>query len=142
LQSALLRVLDLAKTAPSDSHTLDEVSLLLAVTVFILHCPKRVVCSPNIAYPAINAFTQCFQSPSAVVRYSCAQTLGSIFSLEDRAVAAPYIQSLAPKIIEYLLDDKSRLVDGEKELLFTAECVKLLETMVRTQETQENRDEG
>ncbi len=133
-------MLDLAKTAPSDSHTLDEVSLLLAVTVFILHCPRRVVCSPNVAYPAINAFTQAFQSErDTTVRFKCAQTLQSVFAHEDRAVAAPFIQSLSPKVIEFLLQPASRNVKSEADLMLTSECVKLLETMIRTQDSTESR---
>ena len=175
--------------------SVDEVSLLLAVTVFILHCPKHVVCSPNVAYPAINAFTQCFQSKSGAVRHRdaisvncsfyhatvafsslqfhmfekhhesrdfynhqihepmtnwpsppllqlrCVLALHSIFAHEDHDVASVYIQSLSPKVIEYLLDDASRNVSEDIELLFTIECVKLLEVMVRAQDDSEKRQQ-
>lgn len=131
LQSTLLRILDLAKTAPDDDHKLDEVSLLLAVTVFILHVSdKRVICSPNILYPSINAFTQCFQSPSPVVRQKCVRTLQSIFRHPDREVSVPYVRTLSQSIFEYLLDESSRAVKSEEELLLTLECVKIAELMV------------
>lgn len=63
----------------------------------------------------------------------------SIFAHEDNDVASVYIQSLSPKVLEYLLDDASRTVSDETELLFTIECVKLLEVMVRTQDEPEKR---
>ena len=52
-----------------------------------------------------------------------------------------YIQSLSPKVIEYLLDDASRNVSDEMELMFTIECVKLLEVMVRAQDDSEKRQQ-
>ena len=69
----------------------------------------------------------------------CVLTLHSIFAHEDHDVASVYIQSLSPKVIEYLLDDASRIVANEMDLLFTIECVKLLEVMVRSQDDQEKR---
>ena len=63
----------------------------------------------------------------------------SIFAHEDHDVASVYIQSLSPKVIEYLLDDASRIVANEMDLLFTIECVKLLEVMVRSQDDPEKR---
>lgn len=70
LLRSILQFFPFSRTFTLTSRSsVDEVSLLLAVTVFILHCPKHVVCSPNVAYPAINAFTQCFQSESGAVRH-------------------------------------------------------------------------
>ena len=69
----------------------------------------------------------------------CVLTLHSIFAHEDHDVASVYIQSLSPRVIEYLLDDASRVVANEMDLLFTIECVKLLEVMVRSQEDPEKR---
>ena len=65
----------------------------------------------------------------------------SIFAHEDHDVASVYIQSLSPRVIEYLLDDASRNVSDEIELLFTIECVKLLEVMVRAQDDSEKRQQ-
>lgn len=48
-QSALVRILDLAKTAPDDQK-IDEVSLLLAIKVYLMRGPVTSLASPNIKY--------------------------------------------------------------------------------------------
>lgn len=57
LQSALAKVIDLAKTPG-----LDEAAPLLAIAVFVLHAPSEVAAAPNLQYPCINHFRQCLQS--------------------------------------------------------------------------------
>lgn len=66
LQSALAKVLDLAKT--SAENKLDEVTMMLAIAVFVLHAPSNVVTAPNLQYPCINHFRQCLLSPNSNVR--------------------------------------------------------------------------
>lgn len=57
LQSALAKVIDLAKTPGPD-----EAAPLLAIAVFVLHAPSEVAAAPNLQYPCINHFRQCLQS--------------------------------------------------------------------------------
>jgi hypothetical protein len=47
----------LALTGTDDSK-LDEVTMLMAIAVFVLHAPTDVVCAPNLQYPCINQFKQ------------------------------------------------------------------------------------
>lgn len=61
LQSALAKVIDLAKTG-SEETKLDEVTMMLGIAVFVLHAPPDVVTAPNLQYPCINHFRQCLQS--------------------------------------------------------------------------------
>ena len=42
----------------------------------------------------------------------------------------PYVRTLSQSIFEYLLDESSRAVKSEEELLLTLECVKIAELMV------------
>lgn len=67
LQSALAKVIDLAKTGDDDNR-LDEVTMMLAIAVFVLHAPAKVVTAPNLQYPCINHFKQCLQSSNPSVR--------------------------------------------------------------------------
>lgn len=67
LQSALAKVIDLAKTG-SDENKLDEVTMMLAIAVFVLHAPSQVITAPNLQYPCINHFRQCLQSSITTVR--------------------------------------------------------------------------
>lgn len=65
LQSALAKVIDLAKT--SVENKLDEVTMMLAIGVFVLNAPAKVVTAPNLQYPCINHFRQCLQSSNSNV---------------------------------------------------------------------------
>lgn len=66
LQSALAKLIDLAKTG-SDETKLDEVTMILAIGVFVLNAPSKVVAAPNLQYPCINHFRQCLQSKNSMV---------------------------------------------------------------------------
>lgn len=66
LQSALAKIIDLAKTG-SDENKLDEVTMMLAIALFVLHAPPKVVTAPNLQYPCINHFRQCLQSSNSLV---------------------------------------------------------------------------
>lgn len=41
---------------------LDEVTVMLSITVFVLDAPPSVLSAPNLQYPCINHFRQCLQS--------------------------------------------------------------------------------
>lgn len=66
LQSALAKIIDLAKTGSEDTK-LDEVTMMLAIAVFVLNSPSNVVAAPNLQYPCINHFRQCLQSANTTV---------------------------------------------------------------------------
>lgn len=51
----------------SEDTKLDEVTMLLAIAVFVLHAPPDVVSAPNLQYPCINQFRQCLQSNNVAV---------------------------------------------------------------------------
>lgn len=68
LQSALAKIIDIAKTG-SDENKLDEVTMMLSIAVFVLHAPPKVVTAPNLQYPCINHFRQCLQSSNSAVNY-------------------------------------------------------------------------
>lgn len=70
LQSALAKLIDLTKTG-SEENKLDEVTMMLAIAVFILHAPAAVVTAPNLQYPCINYFRQCLQSSNPAVGKLC-----------------------------------------------------------------------
>lgn len=46
----------------SDETKPDEVTMLKAISVFVLHAPPEVVLAPNLKYPCINHMTQCAQN--------------------------------------------------------------------------------
>lgn len=52
----------------SEEKKIDEVCMMLALSVFVLHAPADVILVPNLQYPCINYFRQCFQSENIQVR--------------------------------------------------------------------------
>ena len=48
--------------ADGEETKVDEVTMMLAIAVFVLHAPAEVVSAPNLQYPCINHFRQCLQS--------------------------------------------------------------------------------
>ncbi|KFB43904.1 AGAP002215-PA-like protein [Anopheles sinensis] len=135
LQSALGRIIDLTKTGCEETK-MDEVTVMLAIAVFLLHSPSAVVSVPNLQYPCINHFRQCFQSASLPVRLKCVQTMRSIFANADLKVSTPYIHALAPRLIEHLYSEQARNPTNEQELALVVEGVTTVETLIALAEPQ------
>ncbi|GJQ66814.1 hypothetical protein Trydic_g18582 [Trypoxylus dichotomus] len=135
LQSALAKIIDLAKTGSEDTK-LDEVTMMLAIAVFVLNSPSKVVAAPNLQYPCINHFRQCLQSANTTVRLKCIQTLKSIFSHNDRTLATPYIHALAPRLVEFLYSDNARKIFSDGELSVTLETIITVESLISLAEPQ------
>lgn len=138
MQSALAKIIDLTKTGSNDDKTLDEVTMMLAIAVFILHTPK-IVMMPTFQYPSINLFRQCFQSDSNLVRLKCVQTIKSIFVNAELKVATPYIHALAPRIIENLFADNTRTPRDEIELALILESITTVDTLITLAEPQNRK---
>ncbi|KAJ8926889.1 hypothetical protein NQ314_020740, partial [Rhamnusium bicolor] len=135
LQSALAKIIDLAKTG-RDENKLDEVTMMLAIAVFVLHAPSKVVIAPNLQYPCINHFRQCLESSNSTVRLKCVRTLKSLFAHQDRAVATPYIHTLAPQLVEFLYSDSARKLFSDGELSVTVETIVTVESLIELAEPQ------
>ena len=94
LQSALAKIIDLAKTGKispqslqnmfksvgikyyillfnfylgSDETKMDEVAMMLGIAVFVLNALPGVVSAPNLQFPCINHFRQAIQSENILV---------------------------------------------------------------------------
>lgn len=125
LQSALAKVIDLAKMPGPD-----EAAPLLAIAVFILHAPSMVVAAPNLQYPCLNHFRQCLQSQDAATKLKCIKTLKSLFSHPQKAVATPYIHSLAPQLVEFLYSEKSKNMASNEDFCITVETINAVESLI------------
>ncbi|XP_017846517.1 HEAT repeat-containing protein 5B isoform X2 [Drosophila busckii] len=137
LQSALATIIDLTKTAgDQEERKVDEVTMLLAIAVFILHTPATVVSAPSLQYPCINHFRQCLQSEHLSVKLKCIETTRSIFSQAELKTATPYIHALAPRIIESLYAESSKTPCSELELQFTLESIITVEQLIDLAEPQ------
>lgn len=138
LESALAKIIDLTKTGSGEEKKLDEVTMMLAIAVFILHAPK-IVMMPTFQYPAINLFRQCFQSDTTMLRLKCIQTAKSIFLNADLKVATPYIHAIAPRIIEHLFDESTRQPKDEIELTLIQECITTVDCLITLAEPQNRK---
>ncbi|XP_022214446.2 HEAT repeat-containing protein 5B isoform X2 [Drosophila obscura] len=137
LQSALATVIDLTKTAgDNEERKVDEVTMLLAIAVFILHTPASVVAAPSLQYPCINHFRQCLQSEHLSVKLKCIETTRSIFAKAELKTATPYIHALAPRIIESLYAESSKTPTSELELQVTLESIVTVEQLIDLAEPQ------
>lgn len=140
LQSALATIIDLTKTVgDNEERKVDEVTMLLAIAVFILHTPASVVATPSLQYPCINHFRQCLQSEHMSVKLKCIETTRSIFTKADIKTATPYIHSLAPRIIESLYAESSKMPTSELELQVTLESIVTVEQLIDLAEPQHRK---
>lgn len=134
LQSALQRLLDLAKTSDGGDGSSD-VNILTAVAVFLLYAPPEVVSeTPGLKYPAVNAYVRAFQQQlvnNSGSRRRVVQAAASVLASADRKLAQPLAQAVASPILDYLLvDETSRAVKSEGDLALTLECVNLVEVLM------------
>ena len=101
LQSALQRLLDLAKTSDGDNSS--DINILMAIAVFLLHSPSNVLDeAPGLKYPAVNAFVRAFQQQTlndSISRRKVVKAVGSVLSLVDRSLAQPLAQAMAAPVL-------------------------------------------
>lgn len=139
LQSALASIIDLTKTG-SDDTRVDEVTMMLAIAVFILHAPGNLVTVPNLKFPSINHFQQCLQNETnLMVKVKCIQTMRSIFVNADLKVATPYIHALAPRLVEGLYAPNSKFPKNELELNVILESITTVEALIALAEPQNSK---
>ena len=152
LQSALQRLLDLAKTSDGDSNS--DINVLMAIAVFFLHSPSTVMNeAPGLKYPAVNAFVRAFQQQTLndpASRRKVVQAVSSVLKETDRSLAQPLAQgkaknihhsvrfvnllcsisAMAAPVLDFLLvDETSRSAKSEAEVALTLECVNLVDVL-------------
>lgn len=139
LQAALASIIDLSKTG-CDETKVDEVTIMLAIAIFILHAPDNLVSTSSLKFPCINHFQQCLQNENHFgVKLKCIQTMRSIFVNADLKVATPYIHALAPRVIEGLYAPNAKYPKNELELTIILESITTVETLISLAEPQNRK---
>jgi hypothetical protein len=138
MQSALGKIIDMTKTG-CDETKLDEVTMMLAIAVFLLHLPPKMVLIANLQFPSINLFRQCFQSESNIIRVKCVQTIRSVFVNADLKTATPYIHAIAPRIIENLYTDNMKNPKDEVELALILESITTVDALITLAEPKNRK---
>ncbi|XP_045425121.1 HEAT repeat-containing protein 5A isoform X6 [Lemur catta] len=109
---------------------LDEVSLLTAITVFILSTSPEVTTIPCLQKRCIEKFKATLEIKDPMVQIKTYQLLHSIFQYPNPAVSYPYIYSLASSIVEKLQEIDKRKPENTTELQIFQEGIKVLEALV------------
>lgn len=139
LQAALASIIDLSKTG-CDETKVDEVTIMMAIAIFILHAPDNLAATPSLKFPCINHFRQCLQNEhNLIVKLKCIQTMRSIFVNADLMAATPYIHALAPRVIEGLYAADAKHPKNELELNITLESITTVETLISLAEPQNRK---
>ncbi|XP_055412069.1 HEAT repeat-containing protein 5A isoform X2 [Bubalus kerabau] len=135
LRSALTTILDCWD--PDGTHQeLDEVSLLTAITVFILSTSPEVTTIPCLQKRCIEKFKATLEIKDPMVQIKTYQLLLSIFQYPNPAVSYPYIYSLVSSIVEKLQEIDRRKPEDTAELQIFQEGIKVLEALVAVAEEQ------
>ncbi|XP_030787197.1 HEAT repeat-containing protein 5A isoform X2 [Rhinopithecus roxellana] len=134
LRSALTTVLDCWDPVDETHQELDEVSLLTAITVFILSTSPEVTTIPCLQKRCIDKFKATLEIKDPMVQIKTYQLLHSIFQYPNPAVSYPYIYSLASCIMEKLQEIDKRKPENTAELQIFQEGIKVLETLVTVAE--------
>lgn len=135
VESGLLTVLDLAKTAPQQSK-LDQISLLLAIKVYLIYTTEEMLSKPNILYPAINAFSSALQSPEPQVQTNCLRILSEILRHGSRGMSLNFLQTTGPVVVRWGLDQHLNHPASEAQLSLVLECLTFLESMMEVAEPE------
>ncbi|XP_067680006.1 HEAT repeat-containing protein 5B-like isoform X1 [Haliotis asinina] len=133
LQSSLATILHYARPG-EDSAGLDESTLILALAVFTMACPREITSVPALLEPTLEIYKEALQSDNNELKVKCVQAFVSILQHSDTQVATPYIHALAPKVIEFLYSVASSRPKSDLELTLVLESLRVLETLVNLAE--------
>ncbi|XP_074145667.1 HEAT repeat-containing protein 5A isoform X2 [Sminthopsis crassicaudata] len=135
LRSALTTILD-CWDPDGIQQEFDEISLLTAVTVFILSTSPEVTTIQCLQERCIQKFKAALELKDPVVQIKCYQLLLSIFQYPNPAVSYPYIHSLASSIVKKLQETDKVKPEDAAELQAIQEGIKVLEALVAIAEEQ------
>ncbi|NWU78802.1 HTR5A protein, partial [Onychorhynchus coronatus] len=133
LRSALVSVLD---CWDQELQELDEVSLLTAITVFVISTTPEVTTVECLQKRCIEKFKITLDSKDPLVQYKCYQLLLSIFQHPNKTVSYPYIHSLAPSIVGKLQETEKAKPENAAELQVIQEGIKVVTALTATAEEE------
>ncbi|KAG7465627.1 hypothetical protein MATL_G00155510 [Megalops atlanticus] len=108
----------------------DEVSLLTALTIFLLSASPEVTTEPSVQTRCISRFRASLESKDPAVLSRCFQLLLSVFQSLAPGVAAPFIQALGGALLRHLQGVEKRRPQSADELQATQDGVRALEALV------------
>ncbi|NXY28372.1 HTR5A protein, partial [Pomatorhinus ruficollis] len=136
LRSALVTVLDCWDQVDGLLQELDEVSLLTAITVFVMSTSPEVTTVECLQNRCIEKFKTTLDSKDPLVQCKCYQLLHSIFQHPNKTVSYPYIHSLAPSIVGKLQETERAKPENAAELQVIQEGIKVVTALTAAAEEQ------
>ncbi|XP_059705858.1 HEAT repeat-containing protein 5A isoform X4 [Haemorhous mexicanus] len=136
LRSALVTVLDCWDQVDGLLQELDEVSLLTAITVFVMSTSPEVSTVECLQKRCIEKFKTALDSKDPLVQCKCYQLLLSIFQHPNKTVSYPYIHSLAPSIVGKLQETEKAKPENAAELQVIQEGIKVVTALTAAAEEQ------
>ncbi|XP_076604038.1 HEAT repeat-containing protein 5A isoform X2 [Chaetodon auriga] len=108
----------------------DQVSLLTALTVFLLSAGPDVCAVEPLHSLCLRRFTASMDAKDPLVVSRCYQLLTTVFQAPP-AVAVPYIQALGPPLVRFLQKVERSRPQSPEELLGVLEAVRAMEALVQ-----------
>ncbi|KAM9365130.1 HEAT repeat-containing protein 5B isoform 2-T2 [Pholidichthys leucotaenia] len=135
VRSSLASVLEYSE--PDESRPdMDEVSMLTAITLFLLSASSELVGVTILQKDCMDRFQNSLNSNDPYVQARCYQLLLSVFQHSNRALSIPYIHALAPPLVEKLKAVEHCRPVTAAELQAVQEGVRVLENLVNMGEEQ------
>ncbi|KAG7511753.1 hypothetical protein JOB18_008846 [Solea senegalensis] len=135
VRSSLASVLEYSQ--PDESRPdMDEVSMLTAITLFLLSASSELVGVTVLQKGCMDRFRNALNSSDPVVQTRCYQLLLSVFQHSNRALSTPYIHALAPLMVEKLKAVERSRPATAAELQAVQEGIRVLENLVGMGEEQ------
>ncbi|KAM7403791.1 hypothetical protein PAMA_004293 [Pampus argenteus] len=129
LRSALNTLLGLWDSGDSGG-VVDQISLLTALTVFLLSAGPDVCTVEPLHTLCLQHFTASMDAKDPLVVSRCFQLLTSVFQAQS-GVAVPYIQALGPPLVRFLQKVERSRPQSAEELLGVLEGVRAMEALVQ-----------
>ncbi|XP_077585849.1 HEAT repeat-containing protein 5B [Stigmatopora nigra] len=135
VRSSLASVLE--DSQPDESRPdLDEISLLTAITLFLMSASNELVGVTVLQKGCMERFRNALNSSDPWVQARCYQLLLSVFQHPSRPLSTPYIHALAPRVVEKLKAVELSRPRTAAELQAVQEGIKVLENLVGMGEEQ------
>ncbi|XP_034537512.1 HEAT repeat-containing protein 5B isoform X2 [Notolabrus celidotus] len=135
VRSSLASVLEHSQPDESRPDT-DEVSMLTAITLFLLSASGELVGVTVLQKGCMERFRNALNSSDPTVQARCYQLLLSVFQHSSRALSTPYIHALAPLMVEKLKAVERSRPGTAAELQAVQEGIRVLENLVGMGEEQ------
>ncbi|XP_030575487.1 HEAT repeat-containing protein 5A isoform X2 [Archocentrus centrarchus] len=129
LQSALNTLLKLWDTGPFGC-VVDQISLLTALTVFLLSASPDVCTVEPLHKLCLQRFTSSMDSKDPLVVSRCCQLLTTVFQAQP-GVAVPYIQALGPSLVRFLQKVERSHPQTPEELVGVLEGIRAMEALIQ-----------